>query len=231
MRTSHLRSSLLVLLLAAPLAAGCDDDGGGAVDAAGGATGDASVAGMGGGGSGGGTSDGGVDASGDGANVTMATATLMPTSLTLAGDAGVSMAAGSVTFTQSGGTVTIQVSVNKTTPGDHGLHIHMNGSCADTPMMGDAALVPAGGAGGHWNPKNMNHGHLGGDGGAHHAGDLGNITVAAGGTGTKTVTTTEWRVADVVGRSVILHAGADDLVTNPTGNAGGRVACGVVVAQ
>lgn len=152
-----------------PLAVACDDDGGGSVDAAAGASGDASVAGMGGaGGTGGATTDGGTqDASRDGSNVTMATATLMPTSLKLAGDAGVSIAAGSVTFTQAGGTVTIQISVNKTTPGDHGMHIHMNGSCADTPMMGDAALVPAGGAGPHWNPTSMNHGYIGSDGGMH----------------------------------------------------------------
>jgi Cu-Zn family superoxide dismutase len=94
--------------------------------------------------------------------------------------------------------------------------------------MADAGAVPAGGAGSHWNPASMKHGVINTDGGMHHAGDLGNITVAADGTGTRMLTTTEWTISDLAGLSVILHANADDLMTDPTGASGARIACGVI---
>jgi Cu-Zn family superoxide dismutase len=65
----------------------------------------------------------------------------------------------------------------------------------------------------------------------HHAGDLGNIVVGSNGAGNKSVTTTEWKVGDVVGKTVVLHMNVDDLTTDPSGNSGTRIACGVIVAR
>jgi Cu-Zn family superoxide dismutase len=87
-------------------------------------------------------------------------------------------------------------------------------------------------AGGHWNPTGAGHGHLGS--GAHHAGDIGNMVVGADGTGSLTFSSDEWEVrtgsgSDVLGHAVIVHGGVDDFTSQPAGNAGMRIACGVVV--
>ena len=107
--------------------------------------------------------------------------------------------------------------------GRHGFHIHEVGNCGDG---GNAA-------GGHFNPDKRKHGDLVKEGlsGAH-AGDLGNFEIGADGRGTKDVvvpklTLREGRYA-VVGRAVILHANPDDF-SQPTGNAGGRIGCGIIV--
>jgi len=76
----------------------------------------------------------------------------------------------------------------------------------------------------------MVHGVINSDGGAHHAGDLGNVTVGANGTAAKTFTTMEWAVKDLIGLSLILHADADDLKSDPTGKSGARIACAVINA-
>lgn len=108
-------------------------------------------------------------------------------------------------------------------PGTHGFHIHEKGDCGDN---GNAA-------GGHYNPTAMPHG--GPDANAKHAGDWGNVTADASGRirtsfVTRSVTLTEG-TASAVGHALILHANADDLATQPTGNAGARIACGVVSLQ
>ncbi len=141
---------------------------------------------------------------------------------------GGSTVTGSVNFVQSGNEVTVTISIAGATMGQHGVHVHTNPSCADTPAMGDAGLVVAGAAGGHFNPGNVQHGSIESDAGTHHPGDFGNVTVGPSGAGGKIIKTTEWKVADVVNRSMIFHAGMDDLTTDPTGNSGGRVACGVI---
>jgi Cu-Zn family superoxide dismutase len=66
-----------------------------------------------------------------------------------------------------------------------------------------------------------------------HLGDLGNLTVQADGTGTLTLTKAEWSIADgamgdVIGKAVVIHAMVDDFTTQPTGNSGGRIGCGVI---
>lgn len=218
------KSGLTWFMVLALAAVGCDDDGGsGGADAAAG-SGGTSVDG------GGGTGGGGVGGTGGtvqdaGAN-TNAAATLMVT--TAFPDAG-AMSGGLVTFNQSGNAVTVIINLVGMPPGDHGVHVHMGGSCADTTA--DGGVVVAGAAGPHWNPTSMKHGVLGSDGGMHHAGDLGNVTVNAGGMGNKVIKTEEWDVADVLGKAVVVHAGRDDLMTDPTGNSGGRIACGVVKAK
>src|SRR5262249_42892063 len=129
---------------------------------------------------------------------------------------------GSATFTEvPGGGVKAVVHVEKAPPGTHGLHVHEKGDCSDPEAKA---------AGGHFNPTSMDH--AGPMDEKHHAGDLGNIEVKADGTGDLEITSKMLTVKEgpnsVVGKAVIFHEKADDLKTQPTGNAGGRLACGVV---
>jgi Cu-Zn family superoxide dismutase len=128
---------------------------------------------------------------------------------------------GQATFTEGPDGVRIVVQVEKAPPGLHGLHIHEKGDCSDPEAKS---------AGGHFNPTGMEH--AGPMAEKHHAGDLGNIEVKADGTGTLEITSKMLTVKagpnSVVGRSVIFHEKEDDLKTQPTGNAGGRLACGVI---
>ncbi len=162
--------------------------------------------------------DAGVTDTGAGAR---ATATIAPTGFT--DDAGMARgASGRVEFAQSGSQVTATVTLTGCPAGQHGIHIHQNPSCDMTGMA----------AGDHWNPESMTHGHLDNTPMAH-LGDMGNVTCDASGNGTLTFTTTRWTIGtgatnDVVNHAVVLHLNADDLMTNPSGNSGGRIACGVI---
>lgn len=132
--------------------------------------------------------------------------------------------AGQAMFLANDGAVTMQIEVSGATPGKHAVHLHVNGDCSSD----DAES-----AGPHWNPTEEPHGHLGK--GPAHMGDIGNIDVGSDGRGTLTFTTRDWsantgRSSDVVGRAVVVHAAEDDFRSQPAGNAGGRVACGVVTA-
>ncbi len=116
----------------------------------------------------------------------------------------------------------IQVNFENVPAGKHGFHIHEKGDCGD---KGNAA-------GGHFNPDGMPHGLLNQDGFQKaHAGDLGNVEIAADGTGKvetviKGLTLAEGKYG-VVGKAFILHEKEDDF-GQPTGNAGSRIACGVI---
>ncbi len=129
---------------------------------------------------------------------------------------------GTATFTElSTGGVRVHVHIEHAAPGTHGLHIHENGDCSDPEAKN---------AGGHFNPGGMPH--SGPKDLKRHAGDLGNIEVKAGGTGNLDITSDLLTVRpgpnSVVGRAVVFHEKADDLTTQPTGNAGGRYGCGVI---
>jgi len=129
---------------------------------------------------------------------------------------------GTVTFTRVDGGVKIAAQLSGLTPGAHGFHVHEFGDCS----------VPDGSsAGGHFNP--VGEPHAGPPDAHRHAGDMGNVI--AGKDGTATIEYVDAHVSldgptSVLGRGVIVHANPDDLKTQPTGNAGGRVACGVVGA-
>jgi Cu-Zn family superoxide dismutase len=132
---------------------------------------------------------------------------------------------GTVTFTATGGEVHVVADVaGVTPPGNHGFHVHENGKCERDPAGKDFTT-----AGGHFNPAGAPHACP--DAASHHAGDLGNIVIQADGRGHLDVTTSALSLSgatSVIGRSLILHSAADDCTTQPTGNAGGRLACGVI---
>ena len=129
---------------------------------------------------------------------------------------------GTITFEDTAAGVHVMGQIDKAPAGDHGFHIHEFGVCGDSGKA----------AGGHYNPTHAPHGHIT-DGGLTkaHAGDLGNMTIAADGTGKidaiiPQITVTGGPMA-IAGRAVILHEKADDF-GQPVGNAGGRIGCGVI---
>jgi len=146
-----------------------------------------------------------------------------PTAMaTLASTSG-STATGTVHFTETNDGVEVQADITGLAPNSvHGFHIHDKGDCGDN---GNAA-------GGHFNPTAMAHGAP--DAQSHHAGDLGNVTADEKGEVHFHITSHSIKVTagptSVVGHAVILHANPDDLTTQPSGNAGPRIACGVVQA-
>jgi superoxide dismutase, Cu-Zn family len=125
----------------------------------------------------------------------------------------------------SNGTIRLVLHVDRMTPGAHGVHFHSVGNC--TPAGGFSAAGP------HHNPLNRKHGLQNPDG--PHAGDLPNLTVGANGSGdldTETARATlrsgPATLLDADGSAIVVHAGEDDQRTDPAGNSGARVACGVV---
>src|SRR6266404_5313488 len=147
------------------------------------------------------------------APVSVATATLEPKSG--------SKVTGTARVTPSASGVVVLVTVQDASPGQHGVHIHEKGDCADPAAMN---------AGAHFNPTHAAH-HGGSSTPVRHAGDLGNINVDASGRGLLVVTVSDLSMENVVGRAVIVHEKVDDLQTDPAGNSGARVACGVIQAQ
>ena len=134
-----------------------------------------------------------------------------------------SLVSGTLTLTPMGDGVHITGEVGGLKPGDtRGFHIHEKGDCS----AADAST-----AGGHFNPAAQAHGRSGH--GAHHAGDTDNIVADAKGVAridahVTGVTLGGGAANDIAGRAVIVHAAADDYTSQPTGNAGARVACGVI---
>jgi len=129
---------------------------------------------------------------------------------------------GMVTFAQAETGVRVVADLTGLKPGEHGIHIHEHGDCS----------APDGSsAGGHFNPTGMSHG--GPEAAQHHVGDLGNITADASGTAKmdRVFSFLDLNGANtIVGRGLIVHSDRDDLTSQPTGNAGKRVACGVIEA-
>jgi Cu-Zn family superoxide dismutase len=127
---------------------------------------------------------------------------------------------GVVTFTKVAGGMKVMADVRGLTPGLHGFHIH---------ELGDCSASDATSAGGHFNPEGVAHGAP--TDSIHHVGDLGNLEADSTGQAhyewTDPMLTFEGE-HDIIGRGVIIHAGEDDLTSQPTGAAGARVACGVI---
>lgn len=132
---------------------------------------------------------------------------------------------GSAVFTQENGVVTMTAVVEGLSEGTHAIHLHEKADCSSEDGKS---------TGGHWNPTNQPHGKWGSPDGFH-KGDIGNLTADANGNATVTMTTDEWCIGcgdankDILGHAIIVHEGTDDFVTQPTGDAGGRVSCGGII--
>jgi Cu-Zn family superoxide dismutase len=128
---------------------------------------------------------------------------------------------GKVNFIQKGDVVVVEAQVKGLTPGPHGFHVHERGNCT---------APDATSAGAHFNPGGAPHG--GPASAARHAGDLGNLEADASGNAVYraevTGITLDAGERSIIGRAVIVHAQADDLTSQPAGDAGGRVACGLI---
>ncbi|MGZ6126452.1 MAG: superoxide dismutase family protein, partial [Myxococcales bacterium] len=125
---------------------------------------------------------------------------------------------GTARVSPASGGIALHVEVQGATPGEHGVHIHEKGDCSDPKATS---------AGGHYNPAAGAH-HGGLNTPVRHGGDLGNMQVDSSGKGTLDVTVPGLSVAEVVGKAVVVHEKSDDLQTDPAGNSGARVACGVL---
>ncbi|MBY0300494.1 MULTISPECIES: superoxide dismutase family protein [Sphingomonas] len=126
---------------------------------------------------------------------------------------------GRATATDVAGGVRFTIDATGMPPGTHGAHVHMVGRC-DAPDFASA--------GGHWNPTGMKHGAMNPQG--PHQGDLPNLVIANDGRGTIAATipgATLTALMDADGAAMVIHAQPDDLKTDPSGNSGGRIACGV----
>lgn len=104
------------------------------------------------------------------------------------------------------------------------VHIHEMGDCGE---MGK-------GAHGHWNPTNQQHGKWGVD--SFHVGDIGNVSLDAEGKGTMNLETDLWTIGgdektNVLNRSIIVHNGMDDFTSQPAGNSGSRIGCGIITKK
>ena len=105
------------------------------------------------------------------------------------------------------------------------VHLHEHGTCADTAKA----------AGGHWNPTNTAHGKWGE--GQFHSGDIGNVKLDAQGNGKMDLETDLWAIGgsdaqkNILNKTVMVHGGVDDYKSQPTGNSGGRIGCGVITAK
>ncbi len=131
---------------------------------------------------------------------------------------------GEATLTEEKEGVRIELDVSKLSPGIHAFHIHEKGAC-DPPDFKSA--------GGHFNPEGKKHGIKNPDG--HHAGDLSSITVGPDGMAKiemvargVTLGPGKFSLLDADGSTLVIHANPDDDVTDPAGNAGTRIACGVI---
>lgn len=128
---------------------------------------------------------------------------------------------GTVVFSPVGENTRVQATVRGLTPGEHGFHVHEAGDCS---------APDASSAKGHFNPTGKGHGHH--TAADHHAGDLPNLIADKDGNAKYDVEVSRLHIATgpvgIIGRSIVVHADPDDYRSQPAGNSGKRVACGVI---
>lgn len=148
-----------------------------------------------------------------------ATATLAPTYND-------TLVSGTGTFTQTDNeavTLKLDITVPSRANKSVAVHLHMMNDCGN---KGSSAM-------GHWNPTNTTHGKFGVA--SFHLGDIGNISLDSKGHASYEMTTDAWNIngtdstRNIVGRSIIIHSGVDDYVTQPAGNSGNRIGCGGII--
>jgi superoxide dismutase, Cu-Zn family len=150
------------------------------------------------------------------------TAAAVTATVTLAPTEG-NQASGTVQLTQEPGGVRLVADLSGLTPGEHGFHVH---------EVGDCSAPDASSAGDHFNPTGATHGAPGT--GTHHLGDLGNVTADASGNARLDRVFPGLTLEgdqSIVGRALVVHASEDDLASQPSGESGARVACGVIARQ
>ena len=155
---------------------------------------------------------GAVAAHDEGAAITKAVAVLHPTEGSRVG--------GTIHFSKVEGGIEVRGELKGLSSGQHGFHIH---------EFGDCSAPDATSAGGHFNPTG--HPHAGPDAAPRHVGDLGNLTADESGTAHYERIDSKLAfngASSILGRGLIVHEKADDLKSQPTGDAGGRLACGVI---
>jgi len=133
---------------------------------------------------------------------------------------------GTAKFTSAANGVKVSVKVSQLTPGEHGIHIHTVGKC-EAPAFTTA--------GGHFNPTSAHHGAKNAAEPHPHVGDLDNLKVGENGKASATFVINGATLADGQnslfhegGTALVIHAKADDLMSDPSGNSGDRIACGVI---
>lgn len=134
-----------------------------------------------------------------------------------------SAVSGKVTLTEMNGRLRVEAQVAGLTPGEHGFHIH---------EIGDCSAPDASSAKGHFNPAGKSHGHHASP--EHHGGDMPNLVANANGEARFSSEIDGLSLSGmngVVGRSVVIHADPDDYKSQPAGNSGKRIACGVIVSR
>jgi len=134
-----------------------------------------------------------------------------------------SQVSGTVSFTPRGERLLVEAELSGLTPGEHGFHVHEGGDCS---------APDASSAKGHFNPTGKPHGHHHGE---RHAGDLPNLVAGQDGRASYRAEveglTADSGALGIIGRSVVVHADADDYRSQPAGNSGRRIACGVIRAR
>jgi Cu-Zn family superoxide dismutase len=159
-------------------------------------------------------------------NETIETTTTTPKKIKIALNAkSNSNVSGNVVFKETDDEVSMTAIISGLTPGKHAIHIHASSDCSSPDGKS---------AGGHWNPTSQPHGKWGAETG-YHKGDIGNFTADDKGNGTISFTTDQWCIGcgdetkDILGKAIIVHAGEDDLTSQPSGAAGARVSCAGII--
>jgi Cu-Zn family superoxide dismutase len=170
--------------------------------------------------------DANKDTSNHGDHTTVSEAKATSAEAVISGTKSDTTVAGKATFTDENGMVKLQLEINVPQLANKSVavHLHQHGDCGNSGNNSH----------GHWNPTGKQHGKWGV--GEYHSGDIGNVALDGTGKGTYTMESSIWTLGgdstmNILGKAVIVHSGVDDYKTQPSGNAGSRIGCGVIEAK